>query len=112
MPAKTRPISNAAERAFVQRCAATTIRPAHLERPAIVYVRQSSPQQIGEHRESLARQYALEDHAQAFGWHPERILVIDEDLGLSARTADNRRGSRPPSDWSRHRFKICTHDRN
>ncbi len=64
----------------------------HLERLAIVYVRQSSPQQMEEHKESLTRQYALKDHAIAFGWHPDRVLVIDEDLGLSGRRADNRQG--------------------
>lgn len=68
------------------------IRAEHTERLAIVYVRQSSPQQMEEHKESLTRQYALKDHAIAFGWHPDRILVIDEDLGLSGRRADNRQG--------------------
>ena len=68
------------------------IQPKHHQRLAIVYVRQSSPQQVEEHKESLARQYALKDHAAAFGWHSERVLVIDQDLGLSARRADNRKG--------------------
>ena len=68
------------------------IRDEHLGRLAIVYVRQSSPQQIEEHKESLARQYALKDRAVTFGWHSERVLVIDEDLGVSGRRADNREG--------------------
>ena len=68
------------------------IQPQHQSRLAIVYVRQSSPQQVEEHKESLARQYALKEHAVAFGWHSERILVIDQDLGLSGRRADNRKG--------------------
>lgn len=68
------------------------IRVEHLQRLAIVYVRQSSPQQVEEHKESLTRQYALKNHAVAFGWHPDRVLVIDEDLGLSGRRADNRNG--------------------
>ena len=38
------------------------------------------------------RQYALADHARALGWPTERVLVIDEDLGLSGRTADIRLG--------------------
>ena len=50
------------------------------------------PQQVVENRESLARQYALADHARALGWPAERVLVIDEDLGQSGRTADARLG--------------------
>ena len=40
----------------------------HLEKLAIVYVRQSSPKQVMEHRESRERQYALVDLAKALGW--------------------------------------------
>ncbi len=64
----------------------------HHERLAIVYVRQSSPQQILEHRESTALQYALSERAKAWGWSHTRILVIDEDQGQSGRTAANRSG--------------------
>ena len=35
------------------------VKPIHLARRAIVYVRQSTPQQVAEHKESTARQYAL-----------------------------------------------------
>ncbi len=66
--------------------------PEHLEKLAIVYVRQSSPTQVLEHRESTARQYALADQATAFGWPRERVLIIDEDLGKSGRTAEGRSG--------------------
>ncbi len=65
---------------------------AHRAKLAVVYVRQSTPQQVVENRESLSRQYALADHARSLGWPPERVLVIDEDLGLSGRTADVRLG--------------------
>jgi DNA invertase Pin-like site-specific DNA recombinase len=68
------------------------VRPEHLERLAIVYVRQSSPTQVLEHRESTARQYALAEQAIAFGWQRERVLIIDEDLGKSGRTAEGRSG--------------------
>lgn len=68
------------------------IQPQHLEKLAIVYVRQSSPHQMEEHKESLDRQYALKHVAIQFGWHPDRVLVIDEDLGLSGRNAQNRNG--------------------
>ncbi|HQU46073.1 MAG TPA: recombinase family protein [Pirellulales bacterium] len=72
--------------------ASAKIRDQHLARLAIVYVRQSTPQQVNEHRESLMRQYAFRDRALALGWASDRILVIDEDLGLSGRSAENRTG--------------------
>ena len=68
------------------------ILPAHLERLAIVYVRQSTQKQVLENRESAARQYAFADRAVAFGWPRERLIVIDEDLGKSGRTAEGRSG--------------------
>lgn len=65
---------------------------AHLAKLAIVYVRQSSPQQVLENRESTARQYALVDLAVALGWPRERVLVIDEDQGQSGRSVAGRAG--------------------
>ena len=64
----------------------------HLIKMAIVYVRQSTPQQVSENRESLARQYALAGHAAALGWPQDRVVVIDDDLGLSGRSAEGRPG--------------------
>jgi DNA invertase Pin-like site-specific DNA recombinase len=64
----------------------------HLGLLAIVYVRQSSPQQILDHRESRERQYALVNYAVALGWSSDRVLVIDDDQGLSGTTAENRCG--------------------
>jgi DNA invertase Pin-like site-specific DNA recombinase len=64
----------------------------HLDRLAFVYVRQSSPQQVLEHRESRLRQYALVDYAIALGWPKDRVQVIDEDQGHSGRDAENRAG--------------------
>ena len=64
----------------------------HSNKVAIVYVRQSSPQQVVENRESRARQYALVDFAKALGWPAERVLVSDEDQGQSGKRADNRSG--------------------
>jgi DNA invertase Pin-like site-specific DNA recombinase len=72
--------------------ATSKIRDVHLDRLAIVYVRQSSPQQVMDNRESRERQYALADFARRLGWAVERIIVIDEDQGLSGKTADNRAG--------------------
>ena len=68
------------------------IQAVHWERLAIVYVRQSSPKQVLENRESTARQYAFADQAEAWGWPRERVLTIDEDLGKSGRTAEGRSG--------------------
>jgi DNA invertase Pin-like site-specific DNA recombinase len=62
----------------------------HLERSAIVYVRQSTPQQVLEHQESTARQYALVDRAVALGWPRQQILVIDDDLGKSGQSIEGR----------------------
>jgi DNA invertase Pin-like site-specific DNA recombinase len=66
------------------------IRDLHLDRLALVYVRQSSPQQVLENRESRERQYALAQFAQRLGWPAERVVVIDEDQGQSGRSAVNR----------------------
>jgi hypothetical protein len=60
---------------------APKIQPWHLDRLAIVYVRQSTAQQVAENRESTDRQYALVNRAIELGWPPDRILVIDEDQG-------------------------------
>jgi DNA invertase Pin-like site-specific DNA recombinase len=68
------------------------IREYHWTRLAIVYVRQSSPQQVLEHRESTARQYALVDRAVALGWATDRVVVIDEDQGQSGQSVTGRPG--------------------
>src|SRR5438876_7225944 len=68
------------------------VRDHHLDRKAIVYVRQSSPQQVAEHKESTARQYALADVAVALGWPRDRVEVIDRDQGRSGQTAEGRLG--------------------
>ncbi len=64
----------------------------HLQRRAIVYVRQSTQQQVLEHRESTARQYALTDRAYALGWPRSAIEVIDEDQGVSGSSVEGRSG--------------------
>lgn len=64
----------------------------HLRRLAIVYVRQSTQQQVLEHRESTARQYALADRAVALGWPAAAVEVIDEDQGHSGSSAEGRSG--------------------
>src|SRR5437899_2362766 len=58
------------------------VRPHHLERKAILYVRQSSAHQVLHNRESSALHSALRDGLTALGW--SEIEVIDDDLGRSA----------------------------
>jgi hypothetical protein len=62
------------------------IDPRHLERRAYVYIRQSSLQQVEHNLESQDLQYQLVQRAQALGWHPDQVTVIDDDLGKSAAT--------------------------
>jgi DNA invertase Pin-like site-specific DNA recombinase len=64
----------------------------HLERLAVVYVRQSTVQQVMDHRESTHLQYGLVNRAIALGWPEQRVLVIDEDLGKSASSTEGREG--------------------
>ncbi|MFM8272015.1 MAG: recombinase family protein, partial [Gemmata sp.] len=68
------------------------LKPWHLDRGAIVYVRQSTPQQVADHQESTARQYALADRAVALGWARERVTTIDDDLGKSGQSIEGRLG--------------------
>ncbi len=69
-----------------------TIQPTHLDRLAVVYVRQSSPHQALANQESLKLQYDLRHKAQAAGWDPGRIRVIDTELGRTGRSATGRAG--------------------
>jgi DNA invertase Pin-like site-specific DNA recombinase len=64
----------------------------HLQRQAIVYPRQSSPQQVLNHQESLRLQYALTERAHAFGWDASQVQVIDTDLGVTGSSAAGRPG--------------------
>jgi DNA invertase Pin-like site-specific DNA recombinase len=72
--------------------AETKITSSHLERTAVVYLRQSTMVQVREHTESTARQYGLAGEAARLGWAAARTEVIDCDLGLSGRTATHREG--------------------
>jgi DNA invertase Pin-like site-specific DNA recombinase len=64
----------------------------HLKRSAYLYIRQSTPRQVLENTESTKRQYALRQRALALGWHADRIVLIDSDLGHSAALAADREG--------------------
>ena len=67
-----------------ERVADPKIHPRHLLREALIYVRQSHPNQVQRHPESARRQYGLVARAEQLGWPPEQIRVIDADQGKSA----------------------------
>lgn len=64
----------------------------HLQRSAYVYVRQSTMAQVERNRESRERQYELVGRAVSLGWHAAEVVVVDEDQGQSAKSADGRDG--------------------
>jgi DNA invertase Pin-like site-specific DNA recombinase len=66
------------------------IGPHHLDRKAILYVRQSSPYQVHHNRESQTLQYAMRDRLVALGW--SQIETVDDDLGRSAAGVVTRQG--------------------
>jgi DNA invertase Pin-like site-specific DNA recombinase len=68
------------------------IQPHHLQRDAVIYPRQSSPQQVLNHQESLRLQYALTGRARAFGWDDSQVQVIDTDLGVTGSSTAGRPG--------------------
>jgi DNA invertase Pin-like site-specific DNA recombinase len=61
-----------------------------LQRKAVVYVRQSTPQQVQSNLESQRRQYELVDVARRCGFN--NVEIIDDDLGRSASGAVERPG--------------------
>ncbi|MFQ5668172.1 MAG: recombinase family protein [Candidatus Binatia bacterium] len=68
------------------------VTPDHLDRDAVVYIRQSSAHQIRNNRESGQRQYALAERAAALGWRSHSVNTIDEDQGRSGTGALHRSG--------------------
>lgn len=68
------------------------VRPRHRDRLAVVYVRQSTPQQVASNRESADLQYQLRQRAVTLGWADDRVLVIDDDQGISGTSVENRPG--------------------
>ena len=77
------------------------VRPHHLQRKAVLYVRQSSAHQVLHNRESSALQYAMRDRLMALGW--SEIEVIDDDLGRSAAGGVQRAG------FERMVAEVCPH---
>jgi DNA invertase Pin-like site-specific DNA recombinase len=70
----------------------TKVKSPHLQRTALVYVRQSTVSQVEHNRESTDRQYGLVERAVELGWRREQVCVIDEDLGLSGSGTALRSG--------------------
>jgi DNA invertase Pin-like site-specific DNA recombinase len=70
----------------------TKVQARHLDRMAVIYVRQSSVRQVLENPESTQLQYRLRERAVALGWAETRILVIDDDLGQSGQSVAGRPG--------------------
>ena len=64
----------------------------HLERAAYVYVRQSTHKQVRDNHGSRENQYALLERAIELGWHEERVRIVDDDQGVSAKNAGGREG--------------------
>ncbi len=65
---------------------------AHLQRKALIYIRQSTPHQVLSNQESLRLQYALQQRAIDLGWRQEDIEIIDADLGMTGASAAHRVG--------------------
>jgi DNA invertase Pin-like site-specific DNA recombinase len=68
------------------------VQPWHRDRLAVVYVRQSTAQQVLDHQESTRLQYGLTTRAVELGWAAARVVVIDDDLGKSGTSAAGRAG--------------------
>lgn len=64
----------------------------HTDRLAYVYIRQSSLHQVQHNTASTARQYNLVERAKELGWPAEKIIVVDQDQGLSGASVQGRDG--------------------
>jgi DNA invertase Pin-like site-specific DNA recombinase len=67
-----------------------SVQETHRQKLACIYLRQSTLKQVRQHQESTERQYALREKALQLGWPPERILILDRDLGISGTQMANR----------------------
>ena len=65
------------------------IKPEHLARKAIVYLRQSSDKQVQQDQESQRLQYDMGERMRGLGW--TEVEIIGHDLGTSAAIASARR---------------------
>jgi DNA invertase Pin-like site-specific DNA recombinase len=69
---------------------AAKIQATHRQRLAVVYIPQSDPKQVLKNRESGLNQRALQERLVELGWKPNRILLVDDDQGQSARSTAGR----------------------
>src|SRR5215475_6436767 len=77
-------------RAFCEVIMSEKVRPQHLQRKAVLYIRQSSAYQVTHNLESQKLQYAMRERLRQLGWH--EIEVVDDDLGRSAAGTVTRAG--------------------
>ena len=68
------------------------ITPEHLRRVAVVYIRQSSEEQVRDHTGSTEFQRSLVEIVRTLGWPDSRIEMMDEDLGRSGSSSEGRTG--------------------
>ena len=69
-----------------------TVQAHHISRRAVIYIRQSSANQVLTNEESRRMQHAMRDQAQRMGWLAERVEIVESDTGSSAKTAAGRAG--------------------
>ena len=67
-----------------------TINNNHTQRSALIYIRQSTTNQLRFHQESTDRQYKFRQRALQLGWETDKIEVLDQDLGISGKQMTNR----------------------
>ena len=77
---------------MLNRPSSQKIRPDHLDRLAVIYVRHSTLFQVRENTGSTTRQYDLVKRAEALGWTPASIQVVDQDQGHSVSSSVGRDG--------------------
>ncbi len=87
-PVCNRPVGKPLGASFVS----SKLEVRHLALKAVVYVRQSSMRQVRENIESTQLQYDLVRRVEHLGWKPERVEVIDDDLGVSGSSTQGRTG--------------------
>ena len=68
------------------------VKPHHLQRRAVVYVRQSTSHQVLSNLESQKMQHAMREHAKLLGWDENQIDVVELDTGNSAKSTAGRDG--------------------
>ena len=70
----------------------TVVQPHHLQRKAVMYIRQSTGHQVLTNTESQQLQHTMRAHARQLGWPEERIEVVETELGRSAQSPERRDG--------------------